>query len=335
MIVDCAVYEAGRRRPGDLAFDAALEAGRGHADAFVWIGVFEPTAEEFDAVRREFELHPLAVEDAVHAHQRPKVDRYRRHLFAAVYAARLVDAESPTEPGAGRDVELATSEVDFFVGRQYLITVRKDPPWSIDPVLERWQKGDALMEQGVSFMLYALLDQIVDEYGLVTEELDDQLDAVEERLLLQNAVHDVQEDLLDLRRAVVRLRKVVLPLRENLGALTEGQIVEVSEEMHPYYGDIKDHVLRVGGDLEALQDLLLNAIQLNMSMASNRLNIIMKQLTGWAAIIGVNTVIVGVYGMNFRLWPSNNNPWGFWIANLFMVTCSLVLYVYFRRKDWL
>lgn len=304
-------------------------------DHVVWLDLLQPSSEELGLFKEEFGLHPLAIEDAVHAHQRPKVDRYRRHLFAAVYAARLVDEEKSTQPGTGREVELATTEVDLFVGRQYVITVRKDPAWNIEPVLQRWEKGDALMEHGVSFMLYALLDQIVDEYGVVTEALDDQLDAVEERLLLQNAVHDVQEDLLDLRRAAVRLRKVVLPLRENLGALTEGQIVEVAEEMLPYYGDIKDHVLRVGGDLEALQDLLLNAIQLNMSMASNRLNIIMKQLTGWAAIIGVNTVIVGVYGMNFRLWPSNDNPWGFWIAILFMVACSLVLYVYFRRKDWL
>lgn len=302
-------------------------------DHVVWLDLVQPTSDELGLFKEEFGLHPLAIEDATHAHQRPKIDRYRRHLFAAVYAAWLVDKD----PGTGdrRDVVLETTEVDFFVGRRYLITVRKDPAWNIEPVLARWEKGDALMEHGVSYMLHALLDQVVDEYGVVTEQLDDQLDDVEERLLLQNHVGDVQEDLLDLRRAVVRLRKVVLPLRESFSALTEGHIVDVSDEMHPYYGDVKDHVLRVAGDLEALQDLLLNAIQLNMSMASNRLNIIMKQLTGWAAIIGVNTVIVGIYGMNFRLWPDGNNPWGFWIANGFMVACSLVLYAYFRRKDWL
>jgi magnesium transporter len=302
-------------------------------DYVVWLDLVQPSSEELGLFQEEFDLHPLAIEDATHAHQRPKVDRYRRHLFAAVYAAWLVDKDR--EPGERREIELATTEVDLFVGRRYLITVRKDPAWDIEPVLLRWEKGDALMEHGVSYMLHALLDQVVDEYGVVTEQLDDQLDDVEERLLIHNNTHDVQEDLLNLRRAVVRLRKVVLPLRESFAALTEGHIVEVSEEMHPYYGDIKDHVLRVAGDLDALQDLLLNAIQLNMSAASNRLNIIMKQLTGWAAIIGVNTVIVGVYGMNFRLWPSNDNPWGFWIANLFMVACSLVLYVYFKRKDWL
>jgi magnesium transporter len=302
-------------------------------DHVVWLDLVQPTSEELGLFKEEFGLHPLAIEDATHAHQRPKIDRYRRHLFAAVYAAWLVDKD--VGPGGRRDVELETTEVDIFVGRQYLITVRKDPAWNIEPVLVRWEKGDALMEHGVSYMLHALLDQVVDEYGVVTEQLDDQLDDVEERLLLQGGVGEVQEDLLDLRRAVVRLRKVVLPLRESFGALTEGQIVDVADEMHPYYGDIKDHVLRVAGDLEALQDLLLNAIQLNMSMASNRLNIIMKQLTGWAAIIGVNTVIVGVYGMNFRLWPDGENPWGFWIANGFMAACSVVLYVYFRRKDWL
>ncbi|HEX2148590.1 MAG TPA: magnesium/cobalt transporter CorA [Actinomycetota bacterium] len=304
-------------------------------DHVVWLDLVQPTSGELELFKDEFGLHPLAIEDAVHSHQRAKVDRYRHHLFAAVYAAWLTEDTSHSPHGDRRDVELNTTEVDLFIGRQYLITVRKDPPWNIDPVLVRWEKGDALMEHGTSFMLHALLDQIVDEYGMVTEQLDDQLDGVEERLLLQNGVHEIQEDLLDLRRAVVRLRKVVLPLRENFGALTEGRIVPVSEEMHPYYADIKDHVLRVAGDLEALQDLLLNAIQLNMSMASNRLNVIMKQLTGWAAIIGVNTVIAGVYGMNFRLWPDNENPYGFWIANLIMLASSLVLYIYFRRKDWL
>lgn len=303
-------------------------------DHVVWLDLVQPTSDELGLFKEEFGLHPLAIEDATHAHQRPKIDRYRRHLFAAVYAAWLVDKDQDSGVER-RDVELETTEVDFFVGRQYLITVRKDPAWNIEPVLVRWEKGDALMEHGVSYMLHALLDQVVDEYGVVTEQLDDQLDDVEERLLLQKDVGEVQEDLLDLRRAVVRLRKVVLPLRESFSALTEGHIVDVSEEMHPYYGDIKDHVLRVAGDLEALQDLLLNAIQLNMSMASNRLNIIMKQLTGWAAIIGVNTVIAGVYGMNFRLWPDNENPYGFLIANLTMLASSLILYFYFRRKDWL
>ncbi|MEX0789655.1 MAG: magnesium transporter CorA family protein [Actinomycetota bacterium] len=302
----------------------------------VWLDVVKPSHAELALFQDEFGLHPLAIEDAVHSHQRPKVDRYRSHLFAAVYATWLKPApDAGSDAETRRNIELVTGEVDVFVGRQYLITVRKDPAWDIDPVLVRWERGEALLEHGVSFMLHALLDQVVDEYGVVTDELDDELDRVEEQLLKQTNSHDLQEDLLDLRRAVVRLRKVVLPLREMFSALTEGQILDVSEEMHPYFGDVKDHVLRVAADLEALQDLLLNAIQLNMSIASNRLNIIMKQLTGWAAIIGVNTVIVGVYGMNFRLWPDNNSTYGFLIANLIMLASSVFLYVYFRRKDWL
>jgi magnesium transporter len=322
------VYEKGRLLAEDCdpALISDYLALPGHV---VWLDMVKPTRAELGLFQDEFGLHPLAIEDAVHSHQRPKVDRYRSHLFAAVYGTWL-EPESG-DAGAG----LVTGEVDIFVGRQYLITVRKDPAWDMATVLERWEREEALLEHGVSFLLHALLDQIVDEYGLVTDELDDRLDLVEEQLLKQANNHDLQEDLLDLRRAVVRLRKVVLPLREVFGSLTEGQILEVSEEMHPYFGDIQDHVLRVAGDLEALQELLLNAIQLNMSIASNRLNIIMKQLTGWAAIIGVNTVIVGIYGMNFRLWPANDSPYGFWIANLFMLISSVFLYTYFRRKDWL
>ncbi len=322
------VYEKGRLLAEDCdpALISDYLALPGHV---VWLDMVKPTRAELGLFQDEFGLHPLAIEDAVHNHQRPKVDRYRSHLFAAVYGTWL----EPESGDAGTG--LVTGEVDIFVGRQYLITVRKDPAWDIAAVLERWEREEALLEHGVSFLLHALLDQIVDEYGLVTDQLDDRLDLVEEQLLKQANNHDLQEDLLDLRRAVVRLRKVVLPLREVFGSLTGGQILEVSEEMHPYFGDIQDHVLRVAGDLEALQELLLNAIQLNMSIASNRLNIIMKQLTGWAAIIGVNTVIVGIYGMNFRLWPANDSPYGFWIANLFMLISSVFLYTYFKRKDWL
>jgi len=306
-------------------------------DHVVWLDVAHAAREELGLFQQEFGLHPLAVEDATHSHQRPKVDRYRNHLFCAVYAARLREGGPGPAPDTDslRNLELITSEVDIFLGRQYLITVRKDPLWDIEPVLHRWEKRDDLLEHGVAFMLHGLLDQIVDEYGRVTETLDDRLDEVEERLLVQQRVGDLQSDLLDLRRAVVSLRKVVLPLREGFHILTEGHIVEISDQMRPYFDDVRDHVLRVGGDLEAVQELLLNAIQLNMSMASNRLNVIMRQLTSWAAIIGSNTVVAGIYGMNFRLWPHNDNPAGFWIAIGFMLTFSVTLFRYFRRKGWL
>jgi magnesium transporter len=305
-------------------------------DHVVWLDVVHATREELGVFQAEFGLHPLAIEDAVHSHQRPKVDRYRHHLFAAVYAAWLREERAPeSAPQTLRELELVTSEVDIFLGRQYLITVRKDPLWDIEPVLTRWDRGESLLEHGVSFMLHGLLDQIVDEYGLVTEGLEDRVDEVEELLLRQEGSSDLQGDLLELRRAAVGLRKIVLPLREGFHTLMEGHILDVSEEMQPYFGDVKDHVLRVAGDLEAVQELLLNAIQLNMSMASNRLNVIMKQLTSWAAIIGANTVVAGIYGMNYRLWPHNDNPVGFWIAIGIMLASSVFLYLYFKRKDWL
>ena len=306
-------------------------------DHCVWLDLVHPTGDELGLFQEEFGLHPLAIEDAVHSHQRPKVDRYREHLFAAVYAAWLDETEERHAPGTEghRHVELVTTEVDVFVGCRYLITVRKDPRWDIEPVLRRWDKGENLLEQGVSFLLHGLLDQIVDEYGLVTESLEDRLDDVEEQLLADQSDGDLQGDLLELRRAAVGLRKVVLPLREGFTTLMDNQILDISDEMKPYFGDVKDHVLRVGGDLETIQELLLNAIQLNMSIASNRLNVIMKQLTSWAAIIGSNTVVAGIYGMNYRLWPHNDNELGFWVAIGVMLAASVVLYLYFRRKDWL
>lgn len=307
-------------------------------DHVVWLDVVHATREELGLFEAEFGLHPLAIEDALHSHQRPKVDRYRHHLFAAVYAAWLRE-DKVSDGHSGREtlrsLELVTSEVDIFLGRQYLITVRMDPLWDIEPVLRRWERGENLLEHGVSFMLHGLLDEIVDEYGLVTEMLEDHVDHVEERLLRQEAKSDLQGDLLELRRAAVGLRKIVLPLREGFQTLMEGQILDISDEMRPYFGDVKDHILRVAGDLEAVQELLLNALQLNMSMASNRLNVIMKQLTSWAAIIGANTVVAGIYGMNYRLWPHNENEVGFWAALGIMVVSSAFLYVYFKQKDWL
>lgn len=302
-------------------------------DHLVWLDLVQATPNELALFQEEFGLHPLAVEDAVHSHQRPKVERYRHHLFAAVYAAWMVEPGAPQGEVGSPAPELVTSEVDIFVGRQYLITVRKEPAWDIAPVLQRWDRGE--FTHGVSFMLHGLLDEIVDEYSVIMANLEDRLDEAEDRLLEHQSDTDLQGDLLELRRDVVRLRKVVLPLREAINALTEGSFLEISDEMHPYFGDVKDHVLRVVGDLEAVQDLLLNAIQLNVAVASNRLNIIMRQLTSWAAILGANTVVAGIYGMNFRLWPSNDNPFGFWLAVTIMLVSSVGLYTYFRRKEWL
>lgn len=289
----------------------------------VWMDLTAPSAGDLDMLAEEFRLHPLALEDALHPHQRPKVERYEHHVFLVVYSARL--------EGAG----LAISEVDAFVGDRFLITVRKDPAWPIEPLLERWDQAGWLTEQGVGYLLYGLLDTVVDDYFPVSEAFGDRVEKIEDDVLGLEERSKVQQELVDLRRDLVGFRRIVLPMQEVLNALSRRDLTLFSDEIAPYFRDVGDHLMRVGDAVGAMEDVLSGAFSLHLSAASNRLNDIMRRVTGWAAIIGVATTIAGIYGMNFRLFPRGESSYGFWIANGLILVSATALYVYFRRREWL
>ena len=237
----------------------------------------------------EFGLHPLAVEDAVHEHQRPKLDRYRGYLFLNAYGARL-------DAGTG---ELATSELAAFVTPRALITVRKDDGLDIGAVVDRWDASPDLAKFGVGYLLHGLLDYVVDGHFEAVQSLDNAVELLEDQLFA-----DVPQDLtvqrrsFELRKSLVLLRRIVIPMREVVNALMRPDLHVVSDDMMPYYHDVYDHVLRAAEWTDSLRDLVTSILETNLTIQGNRLNVITKKVTSWAAIIAVPTFITGFYGMN-------------------------------------
>lgn len=293
--------------------------------ATVWLDFCRPDADDLAAIREELGLHDLAVEDAVKEHQRPKLDRYDSHLFLTSYAVRL-DHETG---------ELATSEVAAFVTRQALVTVRKDEGFDIAPVIKRWDDSSDLAKHGVGFLLWGLLDEIVDGHFATVEELDTEIELLED-LLFADRPRDteVQRRSFELRKSLVLLRRVVLPMRELVNSLLRRDVHVVDDEMMPYYQDVYDHVLRATEWTESLRDLVTTILETNLTIQSNRMNLIMKKVTSWAAIIAVPTAVTGFYGQNVP-YPGFAAHWGFAVSSGLIVALSGGLYWSFRRRDWI
>ena len=291
----------------------------------IWLDLRDPDHDDLAVLSEEFGLHPLAVEDAVHQHQRPKLDRYRSHLFLNVYGARL-------DTGTG---ELITSELAAFVTARALITVRKDDGLDIGAVVERWDASPDLNGFGVGYLLYGLLDYVVDGHFEAVQSLDDSVESLEDQLF-----SDIPQDMqvqrrsFELRKSLVLLRRIVIPMREVVNTLMRRDLHVVGDELMPYYQDIYDHVLRASEWTESLRDLVNSVLETNLTIQGNRLNVITKKVTSWAAIIAVPTFITGFYGMNVP-YPGFSRQAGFAASITVMVTAGIVLYIVFKRKDWL
>jgi len=292
----------------------------------VWLDLCRPTPADFDMVNTEFGLHELAVEDALHESQRPKLDRYATHLFLSAYAVHL-DAEGQ---------QLDVHEIAVFITDQALITVRKDDGFDITPVLARWDASPDLAAHGVGFLLYGLLDHLVDGHFTAVQQLDEGIEHLEEMLFdeRRSQIQAVQRRSYELRKNLVVLRRVVLPMREVLNSLLRRDLGTVDEAMTPYYQDVYDHVLRATEWTESLRDLVATTVETNLTIQANRMNLIMKKVTSWAAIIAVPTAITGFYGQNLP-YPGYNTHWGVLFSTALIAALSALLYLVFRRKDWL
>jgi magnesium transporter len=294
-------------------------------NATVWLDLRDPDHEDLLVLQEEFGLHPVAIEDALLDRERPKIDRYETHLFMTAYAARL-----DTTSG-----ELATSEMSVFVLPQALITIRKDDGLDIGKVVERWDSSPALAGHGVGFLLYGLLDFIVDGHFEAVQSLDDSVEELEDNLFDEKPKNmSVHRRSFELRKSLVLLRRVVLPMREVLNTLMRRDVPFVTPELMPYYQDVYDHVLRATEWTESLRDLVTTILETNLTIQGNRLNIITKKVTSWAAIIAVPTLITGFYGMNVP-YPGFSNQGGFITAIVLMIGVCGLLYWIFRRQDWL
>ena len=257
--------------------------------AVVWFDFCEPTADDLSSISEELGLHPLAVEDAVAEHQRAKLDRYQSHLFVTSYGVKL-------NQNTG---ELETDEVDAFVTDRALVTVRRSKGFDIDAVVRRWDDSPDLAKCGVGFLLYGLLDYVVDTHFEAVQSLDTEIESLEDQLFNDNPKDkEMQRRTYELRKSLVLLRRVVLPMREVLNSLLRRDLHVVEGEILPYFHDIYDHVLRATEWTESLRDLVTTILETHLTLRGNRLNVIMKQVTSWAAIIAVPTAVTGFYGQN-------------------------------------
>ena len=326
-------------------------------DCTVWLDLCDPEPADFALITEEFGLHELAVEDARHDHQRPKLDRYRTHLFMSAYAVH-------TDPGDGT---LHTSEIAVFVTPNALITVRKTGHFDMDRVVSRWDDSPDLAKEGVGYLLHGLLDYLVDGHFNAVQELDERIEALEELLFEdgRDEVQTVQRQSFELRKNLVRLRRVVLPMREVVNTLLRRDLLRpvgeplpeplgepaapevqradtvrragghpVSDAMLPYYHDVYDHVLRATEWTESLRDLVSSVMETNLTVQGNRMNMIMKKVTSWASIIAVPTAVTGFYGQNVP-YPGFGTQAGFWASTGVMVALSVALYLGFKKRDWI
>lgn len=292
----------------------------------VWLDLHRPGPEEFAMVGREFGIHELALEDAAHQGQRPKLDRYRTHEFLSAYAVAI----------APDSADLSAGEISAFLTAQAMITVRKDDGFPMEDVVARWDQSPDLAGHGVGFLLHGLLDHVVDGHFAAVQQLDDSIEELEDLLFEEGRrqIRTVHRRLYALRKSLVRLRRVVLPMREVVNTLMRPGLHVVTEPLLPYYQDVYDHVLRATEQTESVRDMLESAMETNLSVQSNHMNLIMKKVTSWAAIIAVPTAITGFYGQNLP-YPGFAHQSGFITSTAAIVILSALLYVTFKRKDWL
>jgi magnesium transporter len=291
----------------------------------VWLDLCDPDPVDLEVLSEEFGLHPLAVEDAIQQHERPKLDRYQDHYLLNVYAISL-------DPTTGR---LITSELAAFITPRALITVRTEPAFDIEGVVARWDGSADLAGHGVGFLLWGLLDFVVDGHFATVQQLDEALEGLED-LLFDERPHgaEVQRRSFELRKSLVVLRRLVLPMREVVNSLLRRDLGLVDEAMGPYFQDVYDHVLRATEWTESLRDLVSTILETNLTIQGNRLNTITKKVTSWAAIVAVPTAVTGFYGMNVP-YPGFARHSGFVVSVVLLVVLSGGLYLLFKRLDWL
>ena len=294
-------------------------------DTVVWVDLLGPSKEEIDELADELGLHELAVEDALEPHQRPKLDRYATHLFLACHAVRVDRNQG----------ELGQTEIDAFVHPRWLVTVRKQRGFAMDAVLQRWDRSPDLAAHGVGFLLYGLLDVVVDGYFEAVEAFDEYYDGVSEGLFAETPLLPTQQrHWFQMRQALVRFHRLAVPMREAVSALMRRELDAIAEELYPYYQDVYDHVLRISESTDALRDLVGAIVETNLSLRDYRQNQIVKKVTSWAAIVAIPTLITGYYGMNVP-FPGSGEVSGVVTSAGLVVALSAALYVLFRRQDWL
>lgn len=323
MIVNCAAYAEGRR-VADIDLDSISDFVEqpGH---FVWVGLHEPDEEVLRKLQDELGLHDLAIEDALSAHQRPKLEEYGRCLFVVL---RTGTWDEKTH-------SVVTGETHLFVGERYVVSVRHGETQGYADVRKRCECTPHLLKAGPGFVLYALMDSIVDRYFPIIDSFEEEIETLEEAIFASRMDPSIAERIYELKREVIQAKRAVSPLIDVCNRLVRYDAGLIADEVRPYFRDVYDHVVRINESTENVRELLSSALEANLSLTSIRQNEVMKTLSGWAAIFGVGTLMAGIWGMNFDAMPELHTPWGYPLALLAMATVSGVVYWRLKRSGWL
>jgi magnesium transporter len=321
-VVNCAAYEGGVRIADVEVADVRqvlTTPGR-----FVWIGMYEPSEDLLREVQREFDLHDLAVEDAHNAHQRPKFEVYDDSLFVVLRTAQM----------SGAPPHIQFGETHVFVGKNYVVSVRHGSLLSHVGLRTRCEATPGLLAQGPGFVLYALMDFIVDQYFPIVEALEDELEGLEDEIFRDNLSRDTTTRIYQLKRELLAVKRAVSPLVEVCNRLTRFDVDMIPEDTRPYFRDVYDHVIRINDMIDNTRELLTTALEANLSLITISQNEDTKRLAGWAAIITTPTLIASIYGMNFEHMPEMSWRYGYPAVLCLMVAASSALYVGFKRSGW-
>lgn len=326
------------RKDGEVLKDFPLEEVSDHlqeAGTLVWVDLCAPDRDRLGELADELSLDPHAVEDSVASAERPKATRHASHTFVTVYTARLeVDGAADRSLLESR---LDTSRVSTFVLPGGVVTVRRDDRFDMDEVVRRWEDQADLLQHGSGALLYGLLDVIVDGHFETIQQMDDAIEDLEDRLFDESgSVRELQQITYRLRKELVQLRRVVLPMREVVNSVMRhhADSDDHSPELDGWYADLYDHVLRASEWTESLRDMVTTVFETNIALQDARLNVVMKKLTGWAAIIAVPTAVTGWFGMNVA-YPGIGKTSGFLASTVVIATLGLTLYTLFKRRNWL
>jgi magnesium transporter len=329
MLVDCALYSDGKRESVGMA--EAIRKARSVPGSFAWLGLHEPTYDEFDDLALYFAPHPLAIEDAVNAHQRPKLDIYDECMFVVLKTLDYDEARA----------ELVTGEIMLFTGESFMVTVQHGSNTVLEPVRRRLEGNRDLLRHGPSAVLYGICDAVVDDYEKIADDIEQELEKLEAQVFASEGGADAAR-IYSLKRQVVEFRHAVGPLGHPMRVLTGARLTGIHPEMEPYFRDVADHLARVAEKVEGFDALLTDILTANLAQISilqneesRQQNDDMRRISAWVALVAVDTVITGIYGMNFDYMPELHHRYAYFICLAVMLGLDLTLYRLFRRSGWL
>ena len=322
MLVNCVAYQDGKKLAEIPVEDISTYVSR--PDCFVWVALKDATPAELEQMREEFDLHELAVEDARHGHQRPKIEEYGDSLFAVLHTVEI------------NGDELQVGEVDIFVGRNYVLSVRNRTLKGFQDVRARCEREPELLRHGSGYVLYALMDAVVDRYSPVFDSLETELEEIESRIFSAATTTRANiEALYDLKRKLMTLKHAAGPLLDSIGKLYGGRVPQVCAGMSEYFRDVYDHLIRVNQNIDSTREMVTTATSVNLSLITLAENETTKRLAAYAALVAVPTMVAGVYGMNFEHMPELKWVWGYPFALSLMVGIDIYLWLRFRKSGWL